>query len=94
MPGNTVVGPLTRNKWGEVQVRVVLSGTHIIDVQALRLPGDNSHSAALSREAAPRLRQEALQAQSAAIDLVTGATLTSQGYVESLQGALDQAGRR
>ena len=64
----------------------------IIDVQALRLPHDNSHSAALSREAAPVLRREALEAQTSHIDVVSGATLTSESYVESLQGALDRAG--
>ena len=90
--GTSVDGPVARNEWGPVQVRLVLEDTRITDVIALRLPGDNSHSAALSREAAPQLREEALRAQSAAIDLVSGATLTSQSYIESLQGALDRAG--
>ena len=91
-PGATVDGPVATNEWGDVQVRVTLSGRRIIDVQALRLPHDNSHSAALSREAAPILRREALEAQSSQIDVVSGATLTSESYVESLQGALDRAG--
>src|SRR2546430_2640698 len=91
-PGATVDGPIATNEWGDVQVRVTLSGRRIIDVQALRLPHDNSHSAALSREAAPVLRREALEAQSSQIDVVSGATLTSESYVESLQGALDRAG--
>lgn len=92
--GTTVFdGPVATNKWGDVQLRVKLSGGTIVDVQALRLPGDNSHSAALSRDAAPKLRAEALQAQNAQIDLVSGATLTSESYIESLQGALDKAGR-
>ena len=50
-------------------------------------------SAALSREAQPILRKEALQAQSADIDVVSGATVTSESYIVSLQGALDRAGR-
>jgi uncharacterized protein with FMN-binding domain len=91
-PGNIVTGPAAHNRWGEVQVRVTMSGSHIENIEALQLPGDNSHSAALSREAAPILRREALQAQSANIDLVSGATLTSESYIESLQGALDRAG--
>ena len=81
---NVVVGPIERNRWGDVQVQVTFSASHIADVQAIRLPGDNSHSAALSREAAPRLRQEVLQAQSADVDVVSGATLTSEGYMASL----------
>jgi uncharacterized protein with FMN-binding domain len=95
-PGNgtrTIVGPVVTNEWGEVEVSVTLAGTRITGVQPLRLPDDNSHSAALSRTAAPILRREALEAQSAEIDLVSGATITSQSYVESLQAALDQAGR-
>lgn len=91
-PGNVVIGPVARNRWGDVQVRVTFSGTHIDDIQALRLPDSNSHSAALSRDAAPKLRLEVLRAQSAAIDVVSSATLTSESYIESLQGALDRAG--
>jgi len=78
---------------GDVQVRVSLAGSQIVDVQGLRLPFENSHSRALSNDAAPTLRQEALRAQSADIDLVTGASYTSEAYAESLQGALDQATR-
>ena len=92
-PGNVITGPVAHNKWGDVQVRVTLSAGRIEDVQAVRLPGDNSHSVALSREAAPRLRTEVLRAQSADVDLVSGATLTSESYLASLQGALDTAGR-
>src|SRR3954453_22010280 len=90
--GNKVTGPVARNRWGDVQVRVTFSGTHIDDIQAIRLPDSNSHSAALSRDAAPKLRLEVLQAQSADIDVVSSATLTSESYIESLQGALDRSG--
>jgi len=91
-PGNIVIGPVARNRWGDVQVRVTFSGTHIDDIQAIRLPDSNSHSAALSRDAAPKLRFGVLRAQSADIDVVSSATLTSESYIESLQGALDRAG--
>lgn len=91
-PGNVVTGPAAHNRWGDVQVRVTFSGSRIADVQAVRLPDSNSHSTALSREAAPKLRLEVLQAQSADVETVSGATLTSESYIESLQGALDQAG--
>ena len=91
---NVVVGPIERNRWGDVQVQVTFNDTRIADIQPLRMPGDNSHSTALSRESAPILRREALQAQSAEIDVVSGATLTSESYIASLQGALDRRASR
>jgi len=89
----TVDGPVVNTNYGDVQVRVTLQGTHIVDVQALRLPSDRSRSARISQYAGPMLRQEALHAQSPNIDLVSGATYTSEGYAQSLQGALDGANR-
>jgi uncharacterized protein with FMN-binding domain len=88
-----VDGPVITTDYGDVQVEVTLSGSRITDVQALQLPSDRSRSVRISQYAGPQLRSEALQAQSAQIDLVSGASYTSQGYIESLQGALDQAGR-
>jgi uncharacterized protein with FMN-binding domain len=94
-PGGTrtVDGPVASNEYGDVQVRVTLKGTQIVDVEALQLPHDRSRSARISDAAGPILRTEALHAQSAQIDLVSGATYTSESYAESLQGALDKAGR-
>ena len=86
-------GPVASNDYGDVQVRVTVKGNQIVDVQALQLPQDRSRSASISKAAGPILRREALQAQSAAIDLVSGATYTSESYAESLQGALDKASR-
>jgi uncharacterized protein with FMN-binding domain len=71
---------------------VVLNGSRIVDVQAVQLPFDHPRSAEISRQAEPYLRQEVLQAQSANIDVVSGATFTSYSYAQSLQSALDQAG--
>jgi uncharacterized protein with FMN-binding domain len=89
----TVDGPVVSTDFGNVQVRVTLQGTHIVDVQALELPSDRSRSARISQYAGPLLRQEALKAQSANIDLVSGASYTSEGYAQSLQAALDHAGK-
>jgi len=86
-----VDGPVIGTPYGDVQVRVVLRGTKIVDVQPLTLPSDRSRSRRISERAAPLLRTEALQAQSANIDLLSGASYTSEGYAESLQGALDNA---
>ncbi len=89
----TIDGPVVSTDYGNVQVRVTLQGTKIVDVQSLQLPSDRSRSARISQSAGPLLRQEALKAQSANIDLVSGASYTSDGYAQSLQGALDQAGK-
>jgi uncharacterized protein with FMN-binding domain len=89
----TIDGPVASNEYGDVQVRVTLKNNQIVDVQALQLPHDRSRSARISQTAGPILRTEALRAQNANIDLVSGATYTSESYAESLQGALDRAGR-
>jgi uncharacterized protein with FMN-binding domain len=87
----TVDGDPVDNQYGTVQVRVTLRGSAITDVTALQLPFDRDRSAYISQQAGPYLRQEALQAQSAQIDLVSGATYTSDSYAQSLQSALDKA---
>lgn len=87
----SVDGPVVANDYGDVQVRVTFRGTQMVDVQALKLPSDRSRSVQISRYAAPRLRAEALQAQSAQIDAVSGASYTSDSYAQSLQGALDHS---
>ncbi|ANZ36720.1 hypothetical protein BBK82_12200 [Lentzea guizhouensis] len=82
----TVSGPAVQTEEGTVQVQVTFQGTKITDVKALRAPNSNP-----TRMALPILRQEALQAQSADIDTVSGATATSEGYKQSLQAAIDSA---
>ncbi|HEY6058350.1 MAG TPA: FMN-binding protein [Candidatus Limnocylindrales bacterium] len=86
-----VTGPAIDTRFGAIQVEVTISNGRISDVSALQLPFDLPRSAAISQYVEPILRSEALQAQSAEIDLVSGATYTSLGYGRSLQGALDQA---
>ena len=78
-------------RYGDVQVQVTISGGAITDVTALQLPSGDGHSSRISEAVEPMLRSEALQAQSASIDLVSGATYTSTAYRESLQSALDAA---
>lgn len=84
-------GPFAADPYGNVQVQITVSGGKIVDVVALALPV-GGHSGRISNYVAPILRTQALAAQSAAIDGVSGATYTSQAYAASLQGALDQAG--
>ena len=87
----TVDGPVVDTQFGPVQVRIDVAAGRIADVVALQLP-TGRHSGQISSYAAPVLRQEALQAQSAKIDTVSGATYTSDAYAQSLQAALDKAG--
>ena len=92
LPGTTrtVTGPVVQTPFGSVQVRVTSHGRRITNVTAVQLPSDTAYSQLLSRTAGPQLRQEALTAQDARIDGVSGATYTSNGYAQSLQSALDQ----
>ena len=89
----TVDGPVVNTRYGPVQVRVTVEGTKIVDVQALELPSDRSKSQRISQAAGPLLRTEVLQAQTAKIHVVSGASYTSTGYAQSLQGALDLANK-
>ena len=81
-------GPTAQTRYGPVQVRITVAGGRITDVTALQLPESHGESVRINKRAGPVLRQEALAAQSAAIDTVSGATYTSQGYRTSLQAAL------
>jgi uncharacterized protein with FMN-binding domain len=90
----TVAGPAIQTRYGIVQVQVVVSGQTIKNVSFLQLTADDPRSQEINSQAAPILLQQTLSAQSSQIDGVSGATYTSEGYVESLQSALDQAGIR
>ena len=85
-----LTGSTVQTPFGNVQVQVSLQNGRITDVQTLQLPR-GGHSSQVSQYAAPQLRSEVLQAQSAQVDSVSGATYTSQAYQQSLQSALDQA---
>jgi uncharacterized protein with FMN-binding domain len=75
-------------QFGAIQVAATLQGSQLVDVRALQLPFDRPRSQFISTQAEPLLRSEALQAQSAKIQLLSGATFTSEAYAQSLQGAL------
>jgi len=86
-----LLGTDVPNQYGHVQVQVVMRAGKIADVRAVRLPDGDGKSREINRAAAPQLKQQALRAQSAAVDGVSGATYTSDGYRQSLQAALDRA---
>lgn len=85
-------GDTTQTRYGPVQVQITVANGTITDVTALQLTNSDGRSVQISQQAAPILRQEALQAQSAQIQSVSGATFTSEGYTTSLQSAIDKAG--
>lgn len=85
-------GGSVSTRFGDVQVGITVSGGTITDVVALQLTDHDRRSVQISNRAAPILRSEVLQSQSAQVDSVSGATYTSDAYLTSLQSALDQAG--
>ena len=87
----TVTGDTAQTRWGPVQVQVTVAGGKITDVTAVQYPNGNGRDQEINSYALPVLAKEALAAQSAKIDHVSGATVTSDGYVQSLQSAIDQA---
>jgi uncharacterized protein with FMN-binding domain len=89
---NTVVnGNVVPTRWGPVQVQVVITGGRITDVKALVYPQTNGLDLQINGYALPILHDSVIAAQGANIDAVTGATVTSNGYIASLQSALDMA---
>ncbi|MEU2717465.1 FMN-binding protein [Streptomyces sp. NPDC007205] len=88
----TVTGDTVRTRWGPVRVRATIKSGRLTDVTAVQYPQDNPRDQEINSYALPQLRREALAAQSADIDMVSGATYTSTGYRQSLQSALDSAG--
>ncbi|MET8096100.1 FMN-binding protein [Streptomyces sp. NPDC005236] len=88
----TVTGDTVQTRWGPVQVRITLKDGRITESAAVAYPSENPRDQEINSYAIPQLRREALAAQSARIDSVSGATYTSDGYKRSLQSALDSAG--
>lgn len=88
----TVTGSVANTRWGPVQVRISTSGGQITAVDVVQYPNGNPKDQEINAYALPVLVQETLSAQGADIDMVSGATVTSDGYIQSLQAALDEAG--
>jgi uncharacterized protein with FMN-binding domain len=91
-PGTYVVtGPTVATPFGPVQVQVDIANGKVGDVIALQTPTEHAFSVQLNKFATPMLRTETLKAQDAKIDVVSGATYTSDAYAQSLQAALNTA---
>ena len=87
----TFTGDSVSTRWGAVQVQITVSGGKITQSQAVQYPQGNGQDQEINSYALPVLAREVTQAQSAKIDAVSGATVTSDGYIQSLQSALDRA---
>ena len=83
---------MVQTQFGNMQVSVTIANGAITAVTPLQLTNRGGRSVAISNQAAPILRSEVLAAQSANVQSVSGATYTTQGYLRSLQSALDTAG--
>jgi uncharacterized protein with FMN-binding domain len=93
-PGVRVgTGPLLTTPFSSIQVRAELTRGRLTGVRTLSLTGADAHTQALNARAEPILREEALQAGSADIDIVSGATYTSESWIESLRAAIRDARR-
>ena len=87
----TYAGSVAQTRWGPVQVQITVTGGKVVAADVLQVPSGNRRDQEINAVAVPILNAEAVQAGSAQIDTVSGATVTSNGYVESLQAALDSA---
>jgi len=88
----TATGDSVATRYGNAQVRVTVKDGKIVQIDALQLQANDPRSVQISSTAAPILQQEALAAQTAGVDAVSGATYTSASYTQSLQSALDKLG--
>lgn len=87
----TYTGDLVDTRWGPVQVAITVAGGRITAATAVVYPNGNPRDEQINSYALPVLASEVVDAQGAQIDMVSGATVTSQGYIGSLQSAIDQA---
>jgi len=87
----TYDGDSVDTRWGPVQVRITVVGGKITASEAIVYPNGNREDQQINSFALPVLNQEVVAQQSASIDMVSGATVSSEGYLTSLQSAIDQA---
>jgi len=90
--GGTFTGDPASARYGDVQVQIDVTSGHIDDIRVVQYPNSNRRDVAINQRAIPVLIAGSLAAQSANIDVVSGATYTSRGYQKSLQSAIDKAG--
>ena len=87
----TYTGDAVSTRFGDVQVKITVVDGKVTDAEVTQVPWNDHKDQEINSYAVPILNSEAVEAQSADIDMVSGATFTSQGYIGSLQSAIDQA---
>lgn len=87
----TYTGSIADAQWGNVQVQVVIQSGKMANITFLQYPNERSRSVFINSYADPRLISEAIQAQNSTVDAVTGATDSSDAFMQSLSDALSQA---
>jgi len=87
----TYTGPVTDAYYGLIQIQASIQGGRLTTLKVLKYPNDRRTSININRQALPMLRDEAISAQSANVDIISGATLTSKAFIQSLGGALKKA---
>jgi len=85
-------GPITDAYYGPLQVQAKIAGGRIVSIDVVQYPADRRASRSINSRALPELQSEVIAAQSDRVDLISGATLTSEAYLRSLNAALRQAG--
>ena len=88
----TYTGPVTDAYYGSMQIQAVVRSGKLAGVRVLRYPNDRGTSIAINSQALPMLQNEVIAAQSANVDIISGATLSSDAFIRSLNGALNKAG--
>ena len=87
----TYTGDAVTTRYGPVQVEITVSNGQITSSTVTQVPWSNGRDQQINGYAVPILNDEVVRAQGSGIDMVSGATYTSEGYVQSLQSAIDQA---
>ena len=85
------IGNVADAFYAYIQVKAIISGSKFVDVVFLQYPNERSTSVAINGQAMPYLKDEAIQAHSAQVDIISGATDTSQAFIQSMASALSQA---
>ena len=88
----TYTGSVAQTRWGPVQVKITVQDGKLTKGTVLQQPNGNRRDQEINDQALPILIDETVSAQNAKIDMVSGATVTSEGYLQSLQAAIDEAG--
>lgn len=91
-PPSAVTGTAAQTRYGPVQVQLEVTGSEITNVSILQYPDRDGRDIQINQYALPQLIQQTLDSQDSSVSMVSGATYTSQGYAQSLQSAIDQAG--